>query len=50
MCDSARMVVVKAGQFFNVEDREKRTGDEMIISFKSHVRTIQSVKSVLGEC
>ena len=52
---SARLEVKKAGQFFTVEDREKRKeGDNFVlvndIQFRPHVKTVQNVKSVLGEC
>ena len=45
----------KTGQFFTVEDREKRKeGDTLVpvndIPFRPRVKTIQNVKSVLGEC
>ena len=45
----------KTGQFFTVEDREKRKeGDTLVpvndILFRPRVKTIQNVKSVLGEC
>ena len=52
--DSARLVVTKRGQFFVVEDREIKKEDKTkmtpAIVMKPRVKTIQNVKSVLGEC
>ena len=52
----ARLVVMKTGQFFTVEDREvkEEEGKEGVLAndilFKPRVKNIQNIKSVLGEC
>ena len=51
----ARLVVRKKGQFYTVEDTEVRLRDGERtkaddILFPSRVKTIQNVKSVLGQC
>ena len=55
MC-RARLLVKKEGQFFSVEDTEVTMGRDGVktpindILFKPRVKTIQNVKSVLGDC
>ena len=59
-CCRARLLVKKEGQFFTVEDREQvKKGTEVEgdgekkftndILYKPRVKTIQNIKSVLGE-
>ena len=52
---SARLEVKKTGQYFTVEDRERRReGEKLVlvndIGFRPRVKNIQNVKSMLGEC
>lgn len=52
---SARLEVKKTGQYFTVEDRERRReGEKLVlvndIGFRPRVKNVQNVKSMLGEC